>query len=130
MFALGAALIDERKFGQAEGVIRRALDLDSTTWAGHYCLGQALFALSRLPEAEESVLEALRWKSDSAEAYLLLADIHRRQKNYPALMKDLDEYIELEPDSSNIANLKALRDEAERLSNLPPAPLPITLRHD
>jgi len=130
MFALGAALINEGKFGEAEGVIRKALGLDSTTWAGHYCLGQALLALNRLPEAEESAQEALRWKSDSPEAYLLLADIHRNQKNYPALLKDLDKYIELEPDSSNIANLKALRDEAERLSNLPPAPLPITLRHD
>lgn len=129
MFALGAALINEGKFGEAEGVIRRALDLDSTTWAGHYCLGRALFALNRLPEAEESAREALRWKSDSPEVYLLLADIHRRQKNYAALKKDLDEYIELEPDSSNIASLRALRDEAERLSN-PGAPLPITLRHD
>lgn len=129
MFALGAALINERRFGEAEGVIRRALDLDPTTWAGHYCLGRALFALNRLPEAEESAQEALHWKSDSPEAYLLLADIHRRQKNYPALLKDLDEYIELEPDSSNIANVRALREEAERLSS-PAAPLPITLRHD
>ena len=129
MFALGAALINEEKFGEAEGVIRKALNLDSTTWAGHYCLGRALFALNRLPEAEESVREALRWKSDSPEAYLLLADIHRSQKNYPALLKDLDEYIELEPDSSNTADVRALRNEAERLSNAG-APLPITLRHD
>lgn len=49
--------------------------------------------LNRLPEAEESAQEALRWKSDFPEACLLLADIHRRQKNYPTLLRDLDEYI-------------------------------------
>ena len=115
MFALGAALINEGKFSEAEGVIRKALDLDATTWAGHYCLGRVLFALNRLPEAEESAEEALHWKSDSPEAYLLLADIHRRQKNYPALLKDLNKCIELEPDNLNSANLRALRDEAERI---------------
>jgi tetratricopeptide (TPR) repeat protein len=114
MFALGAALTSEEKFSEGEGVIRQALNLDPTSWAGHYCLGWALFNLTRLQEAEKSVREALRWKPDSPEAYLLLADIHHRQKDYPALLKDLDEYLKLEPNSPIIAKLRALRHEAER----------------
>jgi tetratricopeptide (TPR) repeat protein len=114
LFALGAVLINEGKFAEGDGVIREALDLDPTSWAGHYCLGWALFALNRLQEAEKSVREALRWKSDSPEAHLLLADIHHRQKDYPALLKDLDEYLKLEPDSPISTKVRALRVKAER----------------
>jgi tetratricopeptide (TPR) repeat protein len=114
LFALGAVLIQEERFTEGERVIREGLDLDPTSWAGHYCLGWALFALNRLQEAEKSVRESLRWKSDSPEAYLLLADIHHHQKDYPALLKDLDEYLKLEPDSAIGAKVTALRHKAER----------------
>jgi tetratricopeptide (TPR) repeat protein len=114
LFALGAVLTQEERFTEGERVIRKALNLDPTSWAGHYCLGWALFALNRLQEAEKSVRESLRWKSDSPEAYLLLADIHHHQKDYPALLKDLDEYLNLEPDSAVGAKVTALRRKAER----------------
>ena len=114
LFALGAVLTQEEKFTEGEGLIREALDLDPTSWAGHYCLGWALFALNRLQEAEKSVRESLRQKADSPEAYLLLADIHRHQRDYPALLKDLDEYLKLEPGSTINAKITALRHRAER----------------
>jgi tetratricopeptide (TPR) repeat protein len=114
LFALGAVLTQEERFTEGERVIREALNLDPTSWAGHYCLGWALFALNRLQEAEKSVRESLRWKSDSPEAYLLLADIHHHQRDYPALLKDLDEYLKLEPDSAIGARVTTLRHKAER----------------
>jgi tetratricopeptide (TPR) repeat protein len=114
LFALGAVLTQEYKYAEGEVLIREALDLDPTPWAGHYCLGWALFALNRLQEAEKSVRESLRRKADSPEAYLLLADIHHHQRDYPALLKDLDEYVKLEPDGAMSARVTALRREAER----------------
>jgi tetratricopeptide (TPR) repeat protein len=114
LFALGAVLAGEGKYAQGEETLRKALDLDPTSWAGHYCMGWVLFRLDRPEEAEGSVREALRWKSDSPEAYLLLADIHHRLKDYAAVLKDLDEYLKLEPDSSVNAKVRALRDKAER----------------
>jgi tetratricopeptide (TPR) repeat protein len=114
LFALGAALTKEEKFIEAETVMRKALNLDPTSWAGHYCLGWALFALNRLQEAEKSVREALRLKSDSPEVHLLLADIHHHQHDYPALLKDVDEYLKLEPDSPVSPKVRDLRDKAER----------------
>ena len=114
LFALGAVLDYEGKFTESEGVLREALDLDPSSWAGHYCLGWALLALNRLQEAEKSVREALRGKPDSPEVHLLLADIHHRQKDYPALLQDLDEYLKLEPDSPIGPKVKARREEAER----------------
>ena len=114
LFALGAVLTYQGRFTEGERVLREALDLNPTSWAGHYCLGWALFALDRLQEAENSVREAIRWKSDSPETHLLLADIHHRQKDYPALLSDLDEYRKLEPDSPISDKVRDRRDEAER----------------
>ena len=102
LLALGAVLIYQEKFAEAEGVTRKGLDLDPTSWSGHYFLGWALFGLNRLEEAENSVREALRWRNDSAEARLLLVDIHSREKNYPALLNDVDEYLRLPPRARDI----------------------------
>jgi len=114
LFALGAVLEKDDRFSESESVIRDALNLDPTSWAGHYCLGWALFSLNRFQEAEKSVREALRWKSDSPEAYLLLGEIHQHQHEYAALLKDLDEYLKLAPNSPSDAKVRALRENAER----------------
>jgi len=113
LFALGAALTKEEKFTEGVQVMRKALDLDPTSWAGHYCLGWALFALNRLDDAEKSVREALRWKPDSPEPYLLLADIHHHQQDYAAVLNDVDEYLKLEPEGQFSTQAKVLRDKAE-----------------
>ena len=114
LFALGAVLIKEDRFNEGEGVIRAALDLDPTSWAGHYCLAWALFRLNNLQEAERTAREALRWKPDSPDAYLLLADIHHHQHDYSALLKDLNEYLRLQPDIPVNGKVRGLREEAER----------------
>ena len=45
----------------------------------------------------------------------LLADIHSREKDYRALLNDLDEYLKLDPDSPIAVRAKGLRSAAERL---------------
>jgi tetratricopeptide (TPR) repeat protein len=114
LFALGGILIKQNKFVEGEKVLREALKLQPTSWAGHYCLGWALLGLDRFQEAEKSVREAIRWKSDSAESYLLLADIHGRLRDYSMLLNDLDEYLKLEPNSPIDNKIKELRDMAEQ----------------
>ena len=89
LLALGAILDDREKFAEAESVIRKGLDLDPESRTGHYYLALALFGLNRLVEAENSVREALRRKTDFPEAYLLLADIHSREKDYESLRERL-----------------------------------------
>jgi tetratricopeptide (TPR) repeat protein len=113
LLALGAILDDQEKFVEAESVIHKGLDLEPESRTGHYYLALALFGLNRLVEAEKSVHDALRRKSDFPEAYLLLADIHGREEDYQSIVNDLDEYLKLAPDGKASARAKALRDSAQ-----------------
>jgi tetratricopeptide (TPR) repeat protein len=115
LLALGAILDDQQKFAEAEKVTRKGLALDPSAWTGQYYLGLALFGLNRLADAENSVEEAVRCKADFPQARLLLADILVREKNYSALLTDLEEYLSLDPDSPASARVRALRDKTERI---------------
>jgi tetratricopeptide (TPR) repeat protein len=114
LLALGILLGYQEKYAEAEGVTRKGLDLDPTSWAGHYSLGCALFGLNRLEEAEKSIREALHWKTDSAEAQLLLAEIHDREKDYGAVLNDLDEYLKLDPDGPTSVKVRVFRARAQQ----------------
>ena len=64
LLALGAILVDQEKFGEAESVTRKGLDLAPESWTGHYYLALALLGLNRLGDAEKNVREALARKAD------------------------------------------------------------------
>jgi tetratricopeptide (TPR) repeat protein len=114
LFGLSAILDDREKFTEAESVARMGLHLEPDSWRGNYYLGLALFGLGRFEEAETSARDSVRARLDFAEAHLLLALIHDGQKNYPALLNDLDEYLKLEPDGKASAGTRALREKVQR----------------
>jgi tetratricopeptide (TPR) repeat protein len=114
LLALGAILDDRKEFAEAAAVIRKGLNLDPDSWTGRYYLGLALFGLDRLEEATESARETLSRKSDFPSAYLLLADIHCREKDFRSLVNDLNEYLKLAPDGPDSGWAKSLRDSAQR----------------
>jgi len=106
---LGRSVLDRGDFLQAEKMIRRGLELKSDAWAGHYELARALAGENRIPEAQKSAEEARSLAPNVAVVYELLASIHFREKDYAALLADLDAYIKLDPDSNEGQRAKALR---------------------
>jgi tetratricopeptide (TPR) repeat protein len=95
-FGLGAVLCKKREFLLAETILRRGIELEAGSPVGKYYLAWAQLGLNRLVEAERSAEEALARNANLAEAYLLLARIHQRQQNAPAVAKDLEVYLKLE----------------------------------
>jgi tetratricopeptide (TPR) repeat protein len=91
------------------------MERDAGSWKGPYLLGQALFGLNRVDEAERHVREAVLRKPDAAGAYALLADIHLHNSNYPAVLQDLDAYLKLQPDGPARERARHLREDAERM---------------
>ena len=111
-FAMGMVLCQEQQLQKAEVVIQRGLDVDPGSATGKYFLGWAQFGLNHLIEAERSVQQALVRKANFAEAYFLLARIHQRQHNKPAMTKDLEAYLKLDHSSAGTQQAKALLDSA------------------
>ncbi len=96
-FGLGAILCQKQEFSQAAALLQRAVDLEPGSAIGKYYLGWAQFGLNRLVQAEKSTEQALLRNANFADAYVLLARIHQRQGNAPAVAKDLEEYVKVEP---------------------------------
>jgi tetratricopeptide (TPR) repeat protein len=104
-FGLGAILCQKSEFPQAVTLLQRALDLEPGSAVGKYYLGWAQFGLDRLVEAERTLEQALLRNANFAQAYFLLARIHHRQHNLPAMLRDLESYLKLEPRKEEVRSL-------------------------
>jgi len=87
-----------------------------------FALGELEVARGRLEPALAAAEQAARLAPAQPVVYRLLAVIHLRQQNYPALRADLDAYLRLDPDSPAGLRAKELRAQAEKqLANSPAA---------
>jgi tetratricopeptide (TPR) repeat protein len=96
-FAMGMALCQEEDYLRAEQVIQKGLEMEPGSATGRFYLAIAQFVLNRPVEAEKSARQAISRRDDLAEAYMLLAGIHQREQNAPAVEQDLMEYLHLQP---------------------------------
>ena len=97
MFTLAALLTDTKRFQEAETTARRGVSVDSTSWRGPFELARALTALKKTEEAEKTAQQSRDLMPDNPPVYLLLANIHIQKKDYPALLRDIDDYLRLAP---------------------------------
>jgi tetratricopeptide (TPR) repeat protein len=116
-------LCNEKKFEEAEPAARKAIELDPVSWEANYELGRALYGLDRSAEAELSVQEAIRLNPDDAPIHLLLANIHVKLHNYPALLDDLNTYLKMMPSGPDADQARQLRDKVQQaMANRPTEP--------
>jgi tetratricopeptide (TPR) repeat protein len=111
---LGTALLDNRNFPEGEKSIRRGIELSPDSWLGHYELGRALLNQDRIADAEKAALQARSLAPNAAIIYRLLSNIHLRQKNYPALLGDIDAFLKLDPASPAGIRAKQMRQEVQQ----------------
>jgi tetratricopeptide (TPR) repeat protein len=104
----------QRAFSEGEKTIRRGIELSPDSWLGHYELGRALLNEERIEDAEKAALQARSLAPNAAIVYRLLSNVHLRQKNYPALLGDLDAYLKLDPDSPAGIRAKQMREEVQQ----------------
>jgi tetratricopeptide (TPR) repeat protein len=110
---LGAVLLDRGDTIEAVKAIRRGLQLNPKLWLGHYELGRALLKQDHLFEAQASAEQARLLAPSAPIVYRLLSNIHLLQKDYPALLEDLNTYLELDPTSPVGIRAKQLRDQVQ-----------------
>jgi tetratricopeptide (TPR) repeat protein len=113
-FGLGYLLYLQGKAGEAEGVIRRGLELDESSPTGYAILGMALLRLDRADEAERSAREAILRDPRFGLAHLVLADVHARRAEHRMQVRELDIYLELDPSGSASGRVRQAREVALR----------------
>jgi tetratricopeptide (TPR) repeat protein len=96
-FGFGYVLYLQGRADEAETIIRRGLEVDDNSPDGYAILGMTLLWLNRVDEAEKSAREALLRKPDFAGAYLVLADVYARRRDYRMQLQNLDTYLQLDP---------------------------------
>lgn len=111
---LGKVLLDKGNVADAEKTLRRGVELSPNFSRGFYELGRAQLNNKKIPDAEKSAEQARSLAPDYVAVYRLLANIHLQEKNYAALLQDLDTYIKLDPDSPAGTRAKQMRDEVQQ----------------
>jgi tetratricopeptide (TPR) repeat protein len=124
-FGLGVALCTQKQYSEAEEAVRAGLDQVPADAAGNFTLAWILFNAGRLAEAEKAARQAVLSNSNLASAYLLLAQIHVRQSDLPAVVSELDAYLGLDPEGPHNAEARALRTEARQLLAKQPGTGPV-----
>ena len=109
VITLASVLNDQQKFAEAETVSRQALSAVPANWAANFELSRALMGLQRPDEAEKSIQESLKAKSEQPAAYLLLANIHMNRGDDASLIKDLDNFLRFDPSGPQSEKVKRLR---------------------
>ncbi len=109
--ALAALLCDRKEYEPAEILARRSLELGGAPAEGHFELARALFGLNKVEDAEKNALEARKDRPEYAEVNLLLANIHIRKRNYPALLEDLDAYLKIVPTGPTSEHVRVMREK-------------------
>ena len=113
-FGLGLALSQRKQFVEAEATILEGLRLDPVDAKGYFSLAAAQYLAGRFPEAERSAREAIRYKSNYAAPYVLLAEIDQLQGNPAAEIEDLKNYLKLQPAGPLNTEARAALADAER----------------
>jgi tetratricopeptide (TPR) repeat protein len=114
---LGTILINQGRSAEGEKTLRRGVELSPNYWLGHYELGRTLLNQEKVSEALKSAEEARSLSPGTPIIYRLLSNIHLREKDYPALLEDIDAYIKLDPNSPAGIRAKALREQvAQKVS--------------
>jgi tetratricopeptide (TPR) repeat protein len=111
--ALASILSDRNEYEQAELLARRGLEVGGMPAQGHFELARALFGQNKVDDAEKAARQAQSARPEFAEINLLLANIHIRKRNYPALLVDLDTYLKLAPNGSMSSQMREMRQKVE-----------------
>jgi Carboxypeptidase regulatory-like domain/Tetratricopeptide repeat len=111
---LGTVMLDRGSFSEGETTIRRGIQLNPNLWLGHYELGRALLNEKRISEAQASAEQARLLAPNAPIVYRLLSNIHLEEKDYPALLQDIDVYLKLDPDSPAGIRAKQLREQVKK----------------
>jgi tetratricopeptide (TPR) repeat protein len=112
----GVALLNQKKFDEAEAQLREVLKKNATLPTAHMYLGVALMGLKKLDAAEgELKLAVAPGSAEVASAHRYLGGIYWGRRDYKRAADELELYLKLAPKAADAertrAAIKELRDK-------------------
>jgi type IV pilus assembly protein PilF len=114
LYTLAGLLNTSNRFQEAEAMARQCLALDEASWHAHIELAKALLGLGSLDEALTNAQRARDLEPKNPKTFLVLANIHGAQRNYPAFLQDLDNYLVLDPTGAMADQVRKKRDQIQQ----------------
>jgi tetratricopeptide (TPR) repeat protein len=114
VIALGTVVLDRGEFSGGEKLLRHGLELNPNSWQVHYELSRFEVLKGNLSAAQEMAQKARLLAPQKPAVYHLLAVIHQRQKDYSAMLDDLEAHIQLDPDGPTGVWAKQLAAQTEQ----------------
>lgn len=111
VIGIGTTLLDKADNAGGEKMIRRGLELSPNFWLGYYELGRACLAQNHLADARKAGEQARSLMPNAAIVYRLLANVHMREKDYPALLGDIDSYLKIDPNGAGSGLAREMREK-------------------
>jgi len=124
LYLLADLYNSQGKYQEAEPLARQAIALDDSAWNSFFALARSLVGLKRASEAETSALRARDLAPQNPQVYLVLANVHVLEQNYPAAVQDFDAYLKLVPNGQSSDAVRRTRDKLQKQVHPPPSANP------
>jgi tetratricopeptide (TPR) repeat protein len=111
---LGSFYNTGKRFSDAEPLLRKAIDLDTSSWRAQYELAVTLSGEKKFADAIPSATAARDANSANPQIYLLLYTLHIETDNYSAAVADIDAYLKLAPNGPMADRVRKLREQIEK----------------
>lgn len=114
MVDLAAMFNVQKRFSDAEPLLRKAIAVDASSWRGQFELAVALSGQHRFKEAVTSASAARDLKPENPSIYLLLYNLHIRTEDFPGALRDTESYLKLAPDGATADRVRRMQDQVQK----------------
>jgi tetratricopeptide (TPR) repeat protein len=112
-FSLGIVLDLLGRPAEADGFVKRGLELTPGSWFGEFALTETLLCLNRTDAAEKSARNLVLQRPDYGPSHIVLANAYVRQADYPAALEEVEVYLRIEPNGPMNAQVRELQQSLE-----------------
>jgi tetratricopeptide (TPR) repeat protein len=114
MVDLAAMFNVQKRFSNAEPLLRKAIAVDASSWRGQFELAVALAGQHRFKEAVTSASAARDLKPENPSIYLLLYNLHIRTEDFPGALRDTESYLKLTPDGATADRVRRMQEQVQK----------------
>lgn len=115
LIALGSLYTAQKKYGDAEKLLARAVELAPESFDAHEALAKALLPdLPRTPETEAHLKKAVALNDKSVEAHILLGNVFLRQRKQQEALHEYETALHLDPKGPMAGPVKEMISKLEK----------------